>query len=458
MIKRFTYRLTSFLPVFGLLWATSCQKDPIFVTRSKPQVTLTDGDARFVDNTLRLYADTNYLVKTVITRGSGQILEVEPGTVVRMADKTAIVIEKGGRLVANGTPEQPIVFTSSALKGTAGPQFISFTQGIGSPNALPGQHTWYGIRIEGGGAMSGTLNYVRIEYAGRDTTAALTLRNLGTEDQISHVMVSYASENPAFRFSGGNVNASYLISYASFHEDIDISNGYKGKLQNLLLQRHPFFALLDLSSRLSSVMIGDTTTNPIISNLTVIGPDGQLGQNLEYLRTEVPVGVTGPGKVAALLVRDRANFRIRNAVFMGFPKGGFFLDSKSSAISLVDGKSELTHSQIHSNDPARVFLIPDGLYPPYTSSDFKTFMLAPRFSNAAPLETSVFQYKDPYAYDIFPDAAPLDGSPLLQGADFSGSDFADPFFQKVNFVGAMGSEDWRKGWANFIPNQTEYNK
>jgi hypothetical protein len=445
--------------VLGTMLIASCQKDAIFTQRSKPQVILDEGDARFVETDLHLYADTSYLVKTVIRRGAGQVLEVDPGTTVRMADKTAIFIEKGGRLLANGTTDMPIVFTSSALKGTAGPQFVSFSQGIGGPNALPGTHTWYGIQVEGSpGVVAATLNCVRIEYAGKDTTAALTLRNLGSENRINNVMVSYASENPAFRFTGGNVNATNLISYAAFHADLECDNGYTGMLQNVLLQRHPFFALLDLSGRLASVMISDTTTRPVISNLSVIGPDGQLGLNSEYNRTEIPVGVTGPGKVAALMVVDRAQFRIRNAVIMGFPKGGFYLDSRSSGISLVDGKSELTHTQVHSNDSARVFFLPDGIYPPYTSVDFKNYMLAPRFSNAAPLATSVFLLRNPYAYDKFPDASPADGSPLLQGADFSGADFGQSFFQKVTYIGAMGAEDWRKGWTNFIPNQTEYNK
>lgn len=114
-----------------------------------------------------------YLLSGWVYVATGGTLTIPAGTVIR-GDKTtvgAIIVEPGGKLIANGTEAEPIVFTSN--------------QGVGNRNA----GDWGGIillgkaptnqtnpKIEGGPRSiyggtdpndnSGILKYVRIEFPG----------------------------------------------------------------------------------------------------------------------------------------------------------------------------------------------------------------------------------------------------------------------------------------------------
>ena len=54
-----------------------------------------------------------------------------------------------------------------------------------------------------------------------------------------------------------------------------------------------------------------------------------------------------------------------------------------------------------------------------------------------------------------PNFLPNSGSPLLNGAEFSGP-FADSFFENVSFRGAFGTTNWTNGWTNWDPQNTAY--
>jgi len=51
----------------------------------------------------------------------------------------------------------------------------------------------------------------------------------------------------------------------------------------------------------------------------------------------------------------------------------------------------------------------------------------------------------------------MPGSPVLTGANFEETPFSDPFFNKVSYVGALGTDNWLKDWTNFMPLRTRYN-
>ena len=64
--------------------------------------------------------DKTYILDKKIYIPSGQTLTIQPGTVVKgataatTAEATALVIERGGKIIANGTESCPIVFTAQA--------------------------------------------------------------------------------------------------------------------------------------------------------------------------------------------------------------------------------------------------------------------------------------------------------------------------------------------------------
>jgi hypothetical protein len=414
-------QLLCFTVLFGLA-VISCKKESVFSKKENPEVMITGN--RLSADTIKFVKDTVYLITDNLVRNAGQVLLIEAGTLIKLKNYIGITINPNGKIIAVGTLKSPVVFTSDALKGTAGALALS-----GSVNA------WVGININGIPAFSsGNLSYVRIEFAGVSSTAgALSLRNVDKSTVLNNIQVSYSHSNLAYEFINGNCNAANLVSYASASADFNISGGYTGMLQNLIAYRYPGFG------GPSGMIIRGNNTFPGISNFTIIGP----------------------GNTTGLFVTDGAKFHIRNTVLTG-SRDGFYIDSKESGISLQTGESDFSYSFVHCNDTARAFYIPTGIVPgiipPVTAADFKLFMLQPQFHNSLVLNTAEFKFTDPYNYNVNPDPLPLPGSPLLSGANFDGPVFSDTFFKPVSYRGALGADNnWLKGWTNFIPLQTNYN-
>ncbi len=403
---------------------------------------------------VHLYKDTVYTLSQFFVRHAGEQLIIDAGTLIKIPPNSAITItiEPGGIIVANGTPEEPIVFTSSDYTGNQNVNWGGIT--------IQGNSTDNSTGSNGNPAdFSGTLNYVRIEFA------PLTLTAVGSGTSIENVMVSYAntpsSSVPrcAFEIDGGTFNARNLISYAcGGPADFYITRGYTGKMQNVLAYRHPFFGATSylLPNALAGVFIEnnpyDTTampnTNPVISNLTVLGPNAQNGTAPAYADTNV--------RAAALVTTTNALFHIRNSLFLGFPESAWYLDDARTAHSIQYGPAELTYSFFHSNDTARTFYLKPDAYPPYTSADFRGFVTASSLNNQVVQDLDNLKFEDPFNYDN-PNPYPKESSSLLQGANFGGGDFSDGFFNKVSYIGALGTDNWFQGWTNFTPLKTNYN-
>jgi hypothetical protein len=98
-------------------------------------------------------------------------LTLEPCTTVEMPLDSTFSVEDGGRLVASGTSDCPITFTSS------------------EPNPSPG--SWRRIAIESSAANDQVLEYVTVEYAGQTKENAVRIQettvsvdNLSVRDSI----------------------------------------------------------------------------------------------------------------------------------------------------------------------------------------------------------------------------------------------------------------------------------
>ena len=151
-------------------------------------------------------------------------------------------------------------------------------------------------------------------------------------------------------------------------------------------------------------------------------------------------------------------FHIRNTILAGFPRGGFYLDEAGSAISLQSNESEFSYSIVESNDRNRAFFLPLTIYPPYTSQDFRDFLLRPEYNNQLFYDIASFGFSDPYNYDYNPNPLPNSSSVMLNGSNFDGPVFSNPFFDHVPCRGAFGVTGWTDNqWINFLPLQTDYN-
>jgi hypothetical protein len=440
---------------FTFLFAGCKKAENIKTTTVKPEISIDAALARNINN-LHLYKDTVYNITGQLERQAGQELIIDAGTLIKMqGSAAAIYIAPGGSLKASGTRNNPVVFTSGAYMGT---QF----------------YNWAGITVQGNAKnnaralnaaidttdFSCTLTYVRIEFA------SLTLDAAGSRSIVENVMVSYTNQlqsgsliSSAFNFYGGSVNCRNLVSYAcGGPADFYITNGYNGKMQNILAYRHPYFgnSANNPSNALAGVYIKNNRndnnivkpfTNPVISNLTVLGPNAQNGSAIKYSDTSL--------NNAAVVTTGNAFFKIRNAVLLGFPAGGLYVNDSLTTLNLINNNAELKNSFLHSNDSTRVFYLNPRIYRPYTSSDLKVFMLQAAFKNKVIATAPGFNFLDPFNYNS-PNILPADNSPVLIAGDFNDV-FSDAFFIKVNYAGALGKENWLEGWVNFTPLKTNYN-
>lgn len=250
-----TYR-GAFEPAPTPMWTDNWTNwDPQNASYGAPTVTISG-----VITTNTTWTKNNvYLLQGTVFVDSLVTLTIEAGTVVRGDANTvisALVIQRGAKLFANGTPCNPIVFTSSKaigarVKGDWGGLIIEGRalnnlgtevpiEGIGATNP----------RARHGGSIpndnSGSLTYARIEYAGfviatNNEMNSLTLGSVGSGTTIHHVQCSFGLDD-AFEWFGGSVNCTHLVAYRGLDDDFDTDNGYSGTVQFALGVKDPAVA------------------------------------------------------------------------------------------------------------------------------------------------------------------------------------------------------------------------
>lgn len=180
-----------------------------------------------VDNVYRLQGFRKVASGATLTIQPGTRIEGDVGTV-----GSSLFVLRGARIVAIGTPASPIVFTSSQAVGTRQPGdwggLIIVGNGIvnrGDPTNLEGTGTSADnplINYAGSSNNadnSGTLQYVRVEFAGFGPAPdaelnSFTFAAVGSGTTMDHVQ-SLAGLDDAFEFFGGALDGKFLVSYES---------------------------------------------------------------------------------------------------------------------------------------------------------------------------------------------------------------------------------------------------
>ena len=201
------------------------------------------------------HADTVYQLSGFIKVADGATLEIEPGTrIVGDYDipGSSLFVLRGARIVADGTADAPIVFTSERPVGQRQPGdwggLIIIGNGIinrGQPTYIEGTGTdaqLNPLQDYSGGTDndddSGVLRYVRIEFAGFPTAPneelnGLTMAAVGRGTTIENVQVLLGLDD-SFEWFGGAVDARNLVSYEAADDHFDMSEGYRGRIQNVI--------------------------------------------------------------------------------------------------------------------------------------------------------------------------------------------------------------------------------
>jgi hypothetical protein len=410
------------------------------------------------------------------------VLRVEPGTMIvgdTVGQNSAICVNRGGIIYADGTPTRPIVMTSSAPPGQRaagdwGGLLIAGrarTNNPGGTAALEGgiANPATGDGIYGGtddNDSSGVVRYVRIEYAGiaaapNQELNSLTMGGVGRRTRIEYVQCSFGNDD-AFEWFGGTVDGRFLVATATLDDDFDGDNGWSGRVQFGVTQRYRLRA--DVSTSQSFEMDNDAggsfnqpLTQAIFSNITAIGP------------VQDNSWTTGRGDNqfnslygAAAQLRRNTRVSIVNSVIVGWRRGIDILSAGTQGAASRDSILIRNNSWYGVQGAA---LQLDGTTPAIPA----TWLATPAFNNVLePASVAPAALANPFiensnAFDPRPGA----NAPYLNNASFArpqGSSVAidDPFFTRVPYRGAFGAvaagivNRWDLPWAEYDPQTFEY--
>lgn len=251
--------------------------------------------------------DMDIVVKGYVFVNEDQVLTIEPGTTIKFetgqgASASTLVIARGGKIIANGTYNEPIVFTSVLDDGTLPADTSGLWGGIIVLGAAPintdtGEDYIEGIPItEARGQFggdneednSGCLQYISIRYAGTflhesNEINGLTLGGVGNQTTVENIEVINSADD-GIEIFGGTVNLKNIISVWAHDDAIDYEMGYNGNIQYVLAIQSPTIGdnLIEGSGSTSSISL-PTLSKPVIANATLVGNGNTTGKAI-YLQ------------------------------------------------------------------------------------------------------------------------------------------------------------------------------
>jgi hypothetical protein len=295
-----------------------------------------------------------YLLTGYVFVDSLSTLNIAAGTVIKgdKATKGTLIIKRGAKIKALGTNVDPIIFTSALPAGERaagdwGGLVIcgSARNNIGTNVQLEGN---YGAFHGGTNDLdnSGTMKFVRIEYAGialnpNQEINSLTLGSVGSGTILHHIMVSYAGDD-SYEWFGGKVNSRYLIAYNGVDDDFDTDNGFSGFNQwGIGLHSDPNIADVSKtngfeSDNNSASSTATPKTTAVFTNYAMFGPSAP--------------GVTtiNSNFQAGAHIRRNSEQSIYNSVFVNWPKG-LIVDGATTIASANTGLVEFRNNAMANN-------------------------------------------------------------------------------------------------------------
>jgi hypothetical protein len=433
--------------------------------------------------TSTLDASKKYLIRGQVFINNGVVVTVPAGTKIfgEKRTKGTLVVNRGGRLIADGTAANPIVMTSDqpagirdrgdwgglVILGNAATNQIDPTvEGI-SPSVFFGGNA--GNTSSSNTAQntenSGTYRYLRVEFAGielspNNETNSITLGGVGSGTIFENVMVSFGGDD-GFEWFGGTVNGKNLISFATWDDDFDVDFGWSGNVQFGLVIRYPGFADQSQSNGFETDNgPNDNDVQPyttgVFSNVTVLGPikTGSSVSNANYAH--------------AIDARRRTALSIFNSVFTGFPIGVRF-NQASVRANYDSGLGVFANNVLFAPSVNNSFRFTSGttqdtLIRNYWNGSNTSVIGA--FADAAHTTAGInpdwfFGSRLADAYPATPNFTVAAGTTIASGASFTNAKFSETnrttFFDKtVAFRGAFGTTNWASTWAEFNPVSKAY--
>jgi hypothetical protein len=455
MKKEFLHRIfMSILAIGSLFIVASCDDDEGGSTTGDEYEVLEEN----ITADLTLDASKQYLIRGKVYVQAPATLTIPAGTILFGEKDTdgTLIINRGAKIDARGTADNPIIMTSQAPVGfrnrgdwgglvILGKAYNSngatatiegITAEAGSENGVYGPGAGDALDNDN----SGFLQYVRIEFAGialsqDNELNSLTMGSVGSGTTIDHILVSFANDD-AYEWFGGSVNHKYLIAYSTLDDDFDTDRGYNGKVQFGMVVRASLVADFSGSrawesssnSNATAPTVGGTSRHsaPKFSHITVWGP--QLFSS---------AAATNAFYRAAVEINSNSAIEIYNSIITGFPTSA----NVAAANAIIDNNVFAAHTTMAAtgaNAPAN--FATDNTLEDAVTDIFGAFPAG-----------SVYSFTNPPLFQT-------GTSPYLTGATNLS---ADTFFENVAHYGAFGTSagagwNFSSAWVNFDPNSADY--
>ncbi len=430
-----------------------------------------------------LNPDSAYLITNCVKVTNGATLTIPAGTVLLGQKSTngTLVIERGAKIVANGTAMNPVVFTSdqpvnSRAPGDWGGLIIA---GKASNNSTaPSSNVIEVDRACGtitAGAVSGvttdtddsgTLSYVQIHYAGGavsgdEIPSALLLAAVGSNTDIDHVQITHSAKDGMVAY-GGRVNATYVANYDNYKVDFRFDQGYRGNLQFGLSVRLDANAHDPNNNRSNAVVISNEPgngnlspyTNAVLSNITILGPAYCGGSSL-----------SGDFRNGVLFT-DYAKGGVFNSLIAGWPQG-MRVEGNNAITNANNGDLKFSYNTFYGyGTTASQYAFTGSSWdqPSGACVDNMTDWI----ENPDNLSCANFGYEAltsglGYSNSIcgnYCSSAPSFalGSTSMSNSSYPSGSMVDlAFFNKSTKPrGGFNGTDWTAGWTDFCPQATGY--
>jgi len=423
---------------------------------------ITDSDLQGGQN----YNWTNdkvYVLDGFVYLEEGSVLNIQEGTVIKARETpsnndnaSALIITRGAQIIAEGTEEAPIIFTTE-LDDVNDPNDLTATdRGLWGGLILLGRGVIANptpeTRIEGipegepralfGGNddsdNSGVLRYVSIRHGGAelapgDEINGLTLGAVGSKTIIEHVEV-LANSDDGIEFFGGTVSVKFATVAFCGDDAFDWDLGWRGKGQF-------WFALVgedtgDNTGELDGAVPddGEPHSAPTLYNITFLGAgcDGGAQNN------------TG------MLFRDGSGGFVYNSI-LAYNRFGIEVEDRPSGLDsrqrMENGELVLANNLWWGFCNGNDLSAGDGGFIRATedAEDLSAQFLVDHLGGNAnaigdPLFRGISRTNDGGL-----DPRPGAGSPALEGTTDLPDD--DEFFQVANYKGAFGGSLWLRNWT-----------
>ncbi|MCC6808744.1 MAG: hypothetical protein IT381_15065 [Deltaproteobacteria bacterium] len=384
----------------------------------------------------------------------GATLTIEPGTRVEgQTVGSSLVVTSSARLIASGTKDEPIVFTSCRAEGEREPGDwggvvllgkapINVTGGTEKIEGFPAAEG----RTSYGGTDAthdcGTLRYVRVEFAGFELAKdnelnGITVGGCGNKTTIDFVQ-SHMGQDDAIEFFGGTVNAKHLVLTQADDDGLDWDYGWTGMVQFMIVQQNGVVGDNGIEADNNGKALDALPrSHPIIYNATLSGS------------AKAPK-TAGKTQTGALLRRGTAG-EIYNTIFLSFTDFPVDIRDAATVAQMNAGALTIESSCFFNNGFQGAW--DDVVVKPEDDDDggfnegaFFTDVTRHNLVSDDPLLTAPTNL-------VQPGFKPQSSSSVLLPTNARTPDASSGFFDaSAKYIGAIGTVDWTESWTAYPVN------